>query len=98
VVVWHDEFRFFFSHLARSTDFEMAATIQAIEQYYVNAELQRTWELSEQKDNEVSSKGDLADFRMEKSQETDALLDKAAAYTCSEESGSYVAKEQTDSV
>jgi hypothetical protein len=46
-------------------DFEMAVTIQAIEQYYVNAELQRVWELSEHKDDGAVNKDMSEDVQKE---------------------------------
>ena len=71
-------------------DFEMAAIIQAIEQYYANAELQRAWELSEQKDDGTMSKEVLEEIRMEQSGETDALDQAAAAFSQAELSQSAV--------
>lgn len=64
-------------------DYEMAVLIQAIEQYYANAELQRAWELSGQKDDGVFSKKELDGIRAEQTRETKEL-DEAADLTRSE--------------
>lgn len=58
-------------------DYEMAVAIQAIEQYYANAELQRAWELSQQEDqrNGGGKKSDevVTELREEQSLETEKL-------------------------
>jgi len=56
-------------------DYEMAVAIQAIEQYYANAELQRAWELSQLR-NATREMVDLKDIREKQTIETENLEDE----------------------